>query len=956
MGQFVSSIILFIIPGFIAAALRYQGREKKNKMQLTVDTLCYALLTLAADSAMLYAVFGDVVFSIQYHVDVLLYVFAFVGAYGFSFVLGLFGRRRGFGAAGSGRRFLLVFTALWAILLAGIFYDDYAKRHVVINEVCAHNLSLVLDDRGKSSDYIELYNPSCTTVSLDGWYLTDQEELSEQNRLSRIEIGPRSYLLLFADGSAGRSEDEESGEVCYYLGFRLNESGETLTLADGSGNTVDRVEVPVLATDISYARQRDGRKPWCIVKNGSPGESNGNASAYVIPTLEAPSFSAKSGFYEQPFELTVSAGLGQRIYYTTDGSEPTVDSTLYTGPFVIEDGSGRENVYANIGGISREGDYQPKDRIDKGTVVKAAAVNEAGEVSETAAAVYFVGFEDKAGYEDIMTLSVTVAPEDFFSEDRGIYMLGNDYQAWMENYRNYRRQEEYREEGRSWNYGSVFWRSFAANYTHADRTKERPVTAALFDAQKNLLGEEKIGVRVRGGSSRNLRQKGFNFYAREEYGEDPLGLRAKMLRTSGSIDTNVTMLRDVFNQSLVADRDMETQPGEPCAVFLNGEYWGLYNLQSRFSAGYFEEKYGLSEDEIIVVKQDNRVSVGRDEDLALYEKLVSFAQKADLSEPEAYREIGQMMDIQSFIDHYCFEIYIGNTDWPLNNLCCWRSRKEDGASGYEDGRWHWGAYDTDESTGIYEDGMSTYESDPFSEESHWFGSPLTTPLMSNLIRNETFRRQFVLTFMDMANKNFSYGDVHGKLYEMAAVYAAPMEKSYHRFNDGVYTSDTFWENIGVIDTFYEKRADYVIPYFAEALGLSGKTGEVVLQTVCAADVQKMVDVPKTTDVSETTSVSDETEAPETGNVPRKADRQGQAASGEEGGTIRLNTITPDLKDGEWRGSYFTDYPVTATAVPADGYRFAGWQGTYESGEETIEAAVTEEGICLRAVFAPEETR
>ena len=106
-----------------------------------------------------------------------------------------------------------------------------------------------------------------------------------------------------------------------------------------------------------------------------------------------------------------------------------------------------------------------------------------------------------------------------------------------------------------------------ANYTHADKTKERPVTVSLFDEEKKLLGEERIGVRVRGGSSRNLRQKGFNFYVREEYGKDTLGLRSKMLRTSGSIDTNVTMLRDVFNQSLVADRDIATQPGEPCAVF-----------------------------------------------------------------------------------------------------------------------------------------------------------------------------------------------------------------------------------------------------------------------------------------------------------------------------------------------------------------------------------------------------
>ena len=56
------------------------------------------------------------------------------------------------------------------------------------------------------------------------------------------------------------------------------------------------------------------------------------------------------------------------------------------------------------------------------------------------------------------------------------------------------------------------------------------------------------------------------------------------------------------------------------------------------------------------------------------------------------------------------------------------------------------------------------------------------------------------------------------------------------------------------------------------------------------------------------------------------------------------------------GNYFTEYPVMVTALPAEGYRFAGWQGTYESAEETIEAAVTREGICLRAVFVPEKTQ
>ena len=431
-------------------------------------------------------------------------------------------------------------------------------------------------------------------------------------------------------------------------------------------------------------------------------------------------------------------------------------------------------------------------------------MNKAGEVSGISSQIYFVGYGEKSAYEQIQVLSIEAEPEDFFSEERGIYVLGRDYEKW----------EDYRKD---------MGHSFEANYTHPDRTKERRVKVTLFDEDRKLVGEEEIGVRIRGGSSRNMRQKGFNFYVRDEYGEDILGLGAKMLRTSGSIDTNVTMLRDVFNQSLVAQGSLDTQPGEPCMVFLNGEFWGLYNLQARYGEAYYQEKYGIAEDNLIVIKREKHVSVGEEEDLLLYQALLDYAAANDLSRPECYEAVGQMMDIQSFIEQYCFEIYIGNSDWPLNNVCCWRARTadEEGGNPYEDGRWRFGVYDTDESTGIYTEGMCTYDSNPFTEEAHWAGSPFTTTLMSQLLENESFRQQFERTFTGMINKNFAYPQVHDKLYEMASRYEEPMVKSWHRFNDGAYTADTFWENIAVVDEFYQKRAGYVIPYFEEAMSLIG---------------------------------------------------------------------------------------------------------------------------------------
>lgn len=800
MIQFVAGVILILVPGMLPAYVRYQRDKKGSRFSAVADTLAFAFLILVCTGGVTTLLFGDMEFHLKNNPYLLLYVVWLVTAYGLAFMLAHLVRGKKKDAAW-GRRALFFCTALWTFLLAGVCYDDCAAEHVVINEVCAHNLSLALDSDGKDSDYIELYNPSFTAVPIGGWHLTDGVRVEEGRSLPEIMLAPRSYLLLFADGS-GRGlvvyEDEnEEEQSALYLDFKLRERGETLTLADSTGKVIDQVEVPALAADVTYARLANG---WSVVKNGTPGEGNERLEPYILPTLDAPVFSVTSGFYDEPFALSLTAKEGEAIYYTTDGTLPDADSLKYTEPILIEDASGRENGYAAITGISSEGDYQPTDRIDKGTLVRAVCMNEAGEVSGAASQIYFVGFGEKSAYDQIQVLSMETEPENFFSSDRGIYMLGEDYRNWKKD----------RED---------MGHSFEANYTHPDRTKERRVKITLFDRDRNLAGEEEIGVRIRGGSSRNLRQKGFNFYVRDEYGEDILGLGGKMLRTSGFADTNMTMLRDVFNQSLVAEGSLDTQPGEPCMVFLNGEFWGLYNLQARYGEEYYQEKYGIPEDNLIVIKREKHVSVGEEEDLSLYQELLEYALTNDLSQPEYYEAIGEMMDIQSFIEQYCFEIYIGNSDWPLNNVCCWRTRTvdESGGNPYADGRWRFGVYDTDESTGIYKEGMCTYDSNPFTEETHWAGSPFTTVLMSQLLENESFRQRFTQTFYAMINKNFAYPQVHDKLYEMAARYEEPMVKSWHRFNDGEYTADTFWGNIAVVDEFYKKRADYVIPYFEEAM-------------------------------------------------------------------------------------------------------------------------------------------
>lgn len=73
----------------------------------------------------------------------------------------------------------------------------------------------------------------------------------------------------------------------------------------------------------------------------------------------------------------------------------------------------------------------------------------------------------------------------------------------------------------------------------------------------------------------------------------------------------------------------------------------------------------------------------------------------------------------------------------------------------------------------------------------------------------------------------------------------------------------------------------------------------------------------------------------------------------EMGEVTVNTSRIDLTDGSWEGQYFTDYPITVTAEPKDGYQFLGWKGDANQVDSTLTVSV-DGGIALEAVFAKNE--
>ncbi len=181
------------------------------------------------------------------------------------------------------------------------------------------------------------------------------------------------------------------------------------------------------------------------------------------------------------------------------------------------------------------------------------------------------------------------------------------------------------------------------------------------------------------------------------------------------------------------------------------------------------------------------------------------------------------MDMQSFIDWMCTNIYIANTDTkPLGgNVLTWQTlTPENDAEG--DGRFRWMLYDLDDSLAVGTDLATTpaYAFDSFTGHSAYseLGFLDDDPLPA-LMKNEDFRRQFVLTFLDMANESFRWERVKALLENLEEQHAWA-DTGWMRWNTATQTG-TFEEQTAELHTFFEHRAEYIIPMLAEHFGLQG---------------------------------------------------------------------------------------------------------------------------------------
>jgi len=766
-------------------------------------------------------------------------------------------------------------AVLFTLSCGGIFSQNVKDIHadeqnevteipVCINEICAKNTTIAHED-GNFYDWVELYNRSSEEFDISGFGLSEKEKKPFKYVFPEgTVIGPGERFVVWCDKDKGQSDETVAS-------ISLSADGETVILTSPDSVTADKVTYGAIAGDISYGRVPDGSDMLCMLRMSMGSENS--KDDIIVP---APEMSAESGFYSEAFDLEIVSQGDMKVYYTLDGSEPDTGSLLYDGPVRIDDISAQENVISAIEDITFSKYSAPSSPVDKAVVIKAAAADENGNMSETAVRTFFVGYENKASYySDMKVVSVITDSDGLFSDENGIYVKGDTYRKWLESDRYDPQTPTY---------------SIPSNYTKHGSDWEREAVIQIFENGVQMASQN-MGIRIHGGASRSTAQKSFNVYARGRYGASKLkydlfsGKNTSeydnsvikkydsfILRNAGN-DASRLRFRDKLIQSLVSDLNFSVQAMEPCIVFINGEYWGQYEITERLCADYVTSHFGVEEDSMVLVK-NGEYEDGNESLYSDYTELCSWVSDpgVDLTDEGNYLRLEEMIDVQGYIDYMCAEIYAGNYDWGTNNTALWKA-EYDADNSYADGRWRFIMFDTEYSSNLYANELTEPACNIFERING--SDDMLFVLFRKLMLNEGFRDTFCRRFTDISNGCFESEKVSAAIDELVSAYRESTLDYYDRFYCGQFDNEKRYdEKLKDLRDFYDQRPQYITEYLRKFSGTDAQTADVSIYS-----------------------------------------KDGYA-------DIKVNGYTADTgNDGVWNGKFFTGSSVNISVSALEGHEF-----------------------------------
>ena len=501
---------------------------------------------------------------------------------------------------------------------------------------------------------------------------------------------------------------------------------------------------------------------------------------FLVAQAEAVVFSHHGGFYDNSFYLELNCSAAYHIRYTTNGTAPSAKSTLYESPLWLDEQLYSDSDIYKIR-ISPDNLVYVPDSVRHAIVIRAAVFDrDEQRIGATVTHTYLIralGCET-AGLPVVSLCADSLA---LFDQETGIFVPGTLFDSDAPEH--------------------------TGNYYQSGKEWEREANVEFFEPADNSGINQVCGLRTHGNRSRRYPSKGMKIYAREEYGkkrfdhrffaDSPLNSFKRLILKPFASFWPFSGAQDYVCNALARQLNVEAPLCRPVLLYLNGEYWGLYFIQEKTDERFLEDHYGVDPDQCNIIgnwKGEVEQGSGRN-----FHRMMRWLENANLAESDDFEKVGEMIDVDNFIDYMVFETFVGNWDWPGNNMRCWQ---------VGDGPWRWMFFDGD-ATIINEDLDVFVNAAVYAAPATWENYPETKLLFSKLLENNQFKAAFKARAHELCGGLFRYENTALIFGDIVASLRPKIADQKHRFGYPV-SMDAWDEGNAQIDAFLQGRVAHYL--------------------------------------------------------------------------------------------------------------------------------------------------
>ncbi|MBN1415281.1 MAG: CotH kinase family protein [Bacteroidales bacterium] len=654
------------------------------------------------------------------------------------------------------------------LFFAFSFYTTNGQDSLFISEFMAVNNSSLQDEDGDHPDWIEIHNAGSADLYLNGWSLTDVAENPVKWVFPDFTLTAGEYLVVFASGKDRKAEKNK-----LHTNFKLSGSGEYLALVKPGGTAVASVFSPAYPPqfqDISYG---ESESVFVYFSEPTPGSENTG-----IRFISPPEFSVKHGFFSEAFNLELSSNTaGADIYYTTNADTPDkIKGTKYTGPVTVT----TTTVIRAISVVEGSGESYPvtQSYIFPEDVVMQSE-DQHGYPATWLSPIHTTDeyFEIPSDYnmreeflanpevgkvileslESLPVVSIVSDIDNFFSKSThpdsgGIYMYNGEPDGPT-------RDMKY----------------------HLGRGWERPASVEYFNSGVNdgsIDFQANCGIKIHGGATRTrekTHKHSFRLCFKAAYGPSKLeeqvfgedspeqydwlvlrgGFAGAVVQRFGQ------QIRDPWAKSSMREMGQYAARSKFVHVYINGLYWGMYNLSERMDDNCMRDNLGGNAEDYDILKDYFEVEAG---DTVAWTKLVTMAED-NIESPANYQKLlgnnpdgtpnaayEKMVNPENLIDYIMMNMHAGMRDWDYHNWIA--ARRKTDSEGF-----HFLVWDA-------EGAFQLSNNVTYIISGGEYNRP--TGVFSDLMKNELFKNHFI----SRVNRHF---------FEGGALTPAPCLARYNRW-------------------------------------------------------------------------------------------------------------------------------------------------------------------------------